>query len=216
MTFAPYFKTYPLWSTHQPIFFNRTDDLTKPFLSMMNVRFAFDRASSPTPGGWSVVAREGDAVLLENANVLPRAFVPRSVTVGLQGNIALEEMDAVIDFRERAWIGVNVTPFQRTNGSGAVTIRRTPRGYTLDANMDSDAWVVVTNSAWKGWRAYLDNRRIRLHRANIAFLGVYVPQGKHEVRLVYWPESFVIGRWISFATLLGIVAFAVVRRRRFS
>jgi hypothetical protein len=211
MTFLPYFKTYPLWCRHQPIFFNRVEDLTRPFLSMMNVRFAFDRSSSAVPLGWRVVARERDAVLLENENVLPRAFVPRRATIGLQDEIALEEMARARDFGERAWIGANVVPYERANGTGRVTIRRVRHGYSLDADMDADGWVVVTNSAWKGWRAYLDGRRIELHRANVAFLGVHVPKGKHEVHLVYWPESFVVGGWISLAALLSVVASCVLK-----
>jgi hypothetical protein len=212
MTFHPYVKTWKLWCVHQPIFFNRTDDLSRPFLSMMNVRFAFTREDAPVPSGWREVAREGAAVLLENEQVLPRAFIPRNVTVGLQSEVAVDEMSTVTDFRERAWITADVVPYERTNGPGRVTLH----GHTLEAEMDGDGWIVVSNSAWQGWRAYLDGKRIRLQRANVAFLGIHVPKGKHTVRLVYLPESFVTGRAITLATLLGIAAFMLWRRRRSS
>lgn len=207
MTFRPYMQTFPLWSKPQPIFFNRTDDLSKPFLSMLNVRFAFTYASNPVPDGWRTVAKQGNAVLLENANVIPRAFVPAIVTVGLQSDVALDQMATVHDFREHAWITANVVPYERINGPGNVRMD----GNILHADMQSDGWIVVSNSAWKGWRAYVDNRRIQWQRANIAFLGIHVPKGKHEVRLVYLPESFVTGRAISFATLLAIMLLLAVR-----
>ena len=209
MTFHPYVKTWELWCVHQPIFFNRTDDLSKPFLSMMNVRFAFTREDAPVPPGWREVARQGAAVLLENENVLPRAFVPRNVTVGMQSEVAVDQMADVTDFRERAWITADVVPYERMNGPGRVTLR----GDTLEAEMEGDGWIVVSNSAWKGWRAYLDGRRVALHRANVAFLGIHVPKGRHTVRLVYLPESFVIGRTVTFATLIGIIVFTLWRRR---
>ncbi|HEX8410032.1 MAG TPA: YfhO family protein [Thermoanaerobaculia bacterium] len=214
MTFLPYVKTWPLWSQHQTVFFNRTDDLSKPFLSMLNVRFAFTRLDVPAPEGWRELARQGDAKLLENPNVLPRAFIPRTVTVGMQSDVAVDQMSTVTDFRERAWITADVIPYERMNGPGRVTMR----GQFLDAEMEGDGWIVVSNSAWKGWRAYLDGRRIALQRANVAFLGIHVPQGKHTVRLVYWPESFVIGRAISLATLLVLLTLMVWRKRvaRFS
>jgi len=210
MTFHPNVQTWELWCIHQPVFFNRTDDLTKPFLSMMNVRFAFAYADRPVPAGWREVAREGSALLLENGNALPRAFVPRNVTVGLQSEVAVDQMSAVTDFRDRAWITADVIPYERTNGPGTVTMR----GDTLQADMEGDGWIVVSNSAWKGWRAYVDGKRVALQRANVAFLGIHVPKGRHTVRLVYWPESFVIGRGITLVTLLGIGVFAVVRARR--
>jgi hypothetical protein len=210
MTFHPYVKTWKLWCVHQPVFFNRTDDLSKPFLSMMNVRFAFSREDAPVPPGWREVAREGAAVLLENERVLPRAFVPRHVTVGLQSEVAVDQMAEVTDFSERAWITADVIPYERTNGPGRVT----QRGGTLHAEMEGDGWIVVSNSAWQGWRAYVDGKRVKLQRANVAFLGIHVPKGSHTIRLVYLPRSFVIGRAITLAALAGIAAFMLWRRRR--
>lgn len=212
MTFLPYVRTYPLWSQYQPVFFNRTDDLSKPFLSMLNVRFAFAYTSTAVPPGWREVAREGEAVLLENANVIPRAFVPQHVTVGLQSFIALDQMATVTDFREHGWITANVIPYERANGPGQVTnFRRTRNGYSFDVEMQHDGWVVISNCAWRGWRAYVDGKRIDMQRANVAFLSVHVGEGKHDVRLVYRPQSFVVGRAVSIVTLL--VLLAIVSRR---
>ncbi|HUP63646.1 MAG TPA: YfhO family protein [Thermoanaerobaculia bacterium] len=209
LTFLPYAETYRLWCVHQPVFFNRVDDLSKPMLSMMNVRFAFAHDSVAPPPGWRVAARQKWAVLLENLNVIERAFIPRTVVLGLEDSAALDEMANVTDFRERAWLTApEVKPYLRANGPGRVWMRSRSR---LDVEMERDGWVVVSNSAWKGWRAYVDGRRVKIQRANVAFLGIYVPAGRHEIRLVYWPESFVIGRWISFAAFLAL-AVAVIRR----
>ena len=208
MTFLPYTRTFPLWSTPQPVIFNRTDDLSRPFLSMLNVRFAFAYEWDAVPPGWREVAREGKAKLLENTNVLPRAFIPRAVTVGLQSDVALDQMRDVRDFADRAWITADVVPYERANGPGTITSLG-PTTFTAD--MQSDGWIVVSNSAWKGWRAYVDGRRVALQRANVAFLSVHVPAGKHEVRLVYWPESFVLGRAISIIALLALAAWGVAK-----
>jgi hypothetical protein len=208
MTFLPYTRTFPMWSKAQAVFFNRTDDLTRPFLSMLNVRFAFAYASYPVPPGWREVARQGNALLLENANVLPRAFVPRYVTVGLQSDVALDQMAGVQDFREHAWIAADTVPYERGNGPGVVS---SIRGTTFTADMQRDGWVVISNSAWKGWGAYVDGKRVELQRANVAFLGVHLDAGRHTVRLVYLPRSFVVGRAVSLATLLALIIFAIIR-----
>jgi len=204
MTFEPYFKTYPLWCVHQPVFFNRVDDLSRPFLSMLNVRFAFAHESVQPPPGWRVVAKQRQAVLLENTNALERAFVPSTVVWTEAAELPLST----------AWIQVDGMNGERPNGPGRVTIRRARQGYALDADMQRDGWIVVTSTDWKGWRAYLDGRRVKTHRANGAFIGVYTPAGRHRVRLVYWPASFVVGRGISVGALLGVIVFAVIRSRR--
>jgi uncharacterized membrane protein YfhO len=72
---------------------------------------------------------------------------------------------------------------------------------------------VISDTAWNGWRAYIDGRRVQMQQANGGFLAVYVPQGRHALRVVYWPESFVRGRAITFATLLGLIVMGIVRRK---
>jgi hypothetical protein len=214
MTFAPYMETYRLWCVPQTVFFNRVDDLSKPFLSFLNVRFAFAHESVAPPPGWRVAAKEREAVLLENTNALERAFVPHTVRLGVAMAAAISEMDGVADFHERAWIDAPGTAvYERVNGPGRVSIRRARNGYELDATMEGDGWIVLSICDWKGWRAYVDGRRVTTQRANGAFLSVHAPAGAHRVRLVYLPQSFVHGRAISFAALLGIAAFAIVRRR---
>ncbi len=128
---------------------------------------------------------------------------------------ALEEMLGESDFRARAWIDAPDPAPERINGPGRVTLRHRRKGgeYLADVEMQNDGWVVVSDTAWKGWRAYIDGRRVETTRANIAFLSVFVPKGKHTIRLAYWPESFVVGRAISAATVLALIAFALISVR---
>jgi len=84
----------------------------------------------------------------------------------------------------------------------------------LDADMSGDGWVIVSEPAWDGWRAYVDGRRLQHRIANLGYVAIFVPQGHHTVKLVYWPPAFVIGRGISAAAIAGILMFAVVHGRR--
>ena len=64
MTFSRYVATYDAWCTHQPVWFNRVDDLTKPFLSMINVRYAIasdERARARRLAARGRAARRGAA-----------------------------------------------------------------------------------------------------------------------------------------------------------
>lgn len=82
---------------------------------------------------------------------------------------------------------------------------------TTDAEVET--WVVISQTAWKGWRAYVDGEPTKIRRANHAFIAIYVPRGVHEVHLNYWPRSFTTGRAISAFTILLLVGFAVWRAR---
>ncbi|HWW62254.1 MAG TPA: YfhO family protein, partial [Thermoanaerobaculia bacterium] len=216
MTYLKYALTYRLWCNYQPVWFNRVDDLTRPFLSFLNVRYAITWEDDAVPEGWREVARQRGSKLLENTRAIERAYVPRWVWIGMPDGTALNQMALESDFRASAWIHVpdDGKQYDRENGPGRVTIRDAKLGYEFDADMERDGWVVISELSWNGWRAYLDGRRLKLHLANTAFLSVHVPAGKHHVRLVYLPTSFVNGRWISLGTLFALVAVHLLLRFR--
>jgi hypothetical protein len=208
MTLTAYDDTFPAWCRRGGFGFNQVDDLTRPMLSMLNVRFAVVPKDDRIPDGWRDVTADHGSRLIENQRVLPRAFVPRNVRIGVSNDI--EDMSAATDFAETAWLDLPGFPRDMPNGPGTIAIHP----HDLEVTMARDGFVVVSDSAWSGWRAYVDGRRTKIVRANHAFLGVFVPAGRHMVRLVYLPRSFVIGRMVSLITLSSIVAFGLLRRRR--
>jgi Bacterial membrane protein YfhO len=208
MTFRRTFETFPLWCIHQPVWFNRVDDLTRPFLSFLNVRYAITWDRDPPPPGWREVARQKGSMLIENTRALERAFVPRSVRIG---HDALTEMRGEEDFAARAWIEAPLPPRDSANGPGTVVTRDRRLGYDLDVTMESDGWVVASIPRWKGWRAYVDGERVDTHFANHAFLGVHVPKGTHRVKLIFLPATFVAGGVISLLTASTLIAFRMRR-----
>jgi hypothetical protein len=217
MTFSRYVATYEAWCTHQPVWFNRVDDLTKPFLSMLNVRYAIASDDVPAPDGWRRVAAQRGAELLENTRVFPRAFMPARVVFGTPFDGIIKAMTTAPDFHERAWIEAPLTAGERANDGGTVAaVTRDDGDLLIDTATAAGAWVVITEPAWNGWRVYIDDRRVEHFYANAAFIGVYVPSGGHRIRLTFLPKSFVQGRAISLATLallLGGVLAAKIRRR---
>jgi hypothetical protein len=207
--------TYPLWSAFQVAWFNRIDDLSRPFLSFLNVRYVI--AQTDPPEGWVIKAEDRGTRLLENTRVMPRAFIPSRIRYEREGKATLEAMKQATDFSDVAWIEApEYEPHEATNGPGRLTLFETGLGYTFDAEMDQAGWVIISATAWKGWQAVIDGQRVTPRFANHAFLGVYVPQGPHRVKLEYRPESFTLGRNISLATLGVLVAagFVAMRRRR--
>ncbi|MFL6247342.1 MAG: YfhO family protein, partial [Thermoanaerobaculia bacterium] len=215
MTNRRLYETYPLWSTYQRAWFNRVDDLSRPFLSFLNVRYAISRRDPPE--GWRVIKEDRGTRLLENVHELPRAFVPPRIRYEREGATIVKAMQEATDFSQLAWIETpEYPPHEVANGPGVVTLRRSGLAYELDASMTNDGWIVLSATAWKGWRARIDGKRIEPRFANHAFLGVYVPKGAHRVTLDYRPRSFTNGRNISLATL-AVLFFGRIARacRRF-
>ena len=188
--------------------FNQIDDLTRPMLSMLNVRFAIVPQSDPIPPGWHDVTLDHGSRLIENERVLPRAFVPHTIRIGVSNDV--EDMTAATDFAEQAWLDLPGAARDAPNGPGTVAIRPRTLGFDLAAAMEHDGFVVISEAAWNGWRAYVDGRAAKIVRADHAFLGVFVPAGHHAVRVVYLPQSFVIGRMILLITPLAFPAITAI------
>ncbi|MFA6003012.1 MAG: YfhO family protein [Elusimicrobiota bacterium] len=71
------------------------------------------------------------------------------------------------------------------------------------------ATLVLAETDYPGWRAYLDGRAIGHERFEGIFPSVSVPPGPHELRFHFMPTSFLLGLLVS-----GISAAALFWRRR--
>lgn len=215
MTFQRLHETYPLWSRPQPVSFNLVVDKDQPFLSFLNVKYAIGSLDQQESANWRLVLQDRGSRLFENRNVLPRAFVPRHVRYEQTDEGVLRGLRTTTDFGDVAWLLVPQYPrHQISNGPGTLITKRDGLAYDIAADMELDGWVVISDSKWPGWRAYIDGRRVETHYANHAFIGVFVPKGKHKVRVVFQPEAFTRGRNVTLVTVVGVLGLGVRRLRR--
>jgi hypothetical protein len=73
--------------------------------------------------------------------------------------------------------------------------------------------LVLNDTDFPGWNAYLDGKPAATVPANYLFRGVFVPAGTHEVVFRYEPRSWRIGGWISLAGLLCLAGYAALLAR---
>jgi len=204
-------ETLPIWSASQPVWSNRVDDLTAPMLSMLNVRYALAPLHAATPAGWSHRATGRGFELFENDRVLPRAFAPRIIHFAPRPRI-LEAMRTCRDFASEAWIESDGEERTVVNGSGRIDVARNGSQLRIDASMASAAWIIVSENAWRGWRALDRGNLVPIRLGNHAFLAMHLDAGEHKVTLGYWPSAFVIGRAITLASItVLLIAFALLR-----
>jgi hypothetical protein len=210
----------PLWANPKPRgWFVTVSDVSQPFLSLLNVRYVMTPLDpSLSLRHKQLVASGPRSMLWENRQVLPRAFVPRKVRLGLPAGLEVEEMKTAADFRRHGWIvppgGGGGPPRETWNGPGWVATRHRGLGLELTAEMEDRGWVIVTETAWTGWRARLDGREVPLGIGDHAFLALAVPQGTHHIELFYRPRSFELGLGASAAALALIATVSLLRSVR--
>lgn len=81
----------------------------------------------------------------------------------------------------------------------------------LSVDTPADAYLVLSEVWYPGWRATVDGVEAPVLRANYAFRALRLGPGQHKAHLTFAPRSWRLGLLISGLTLLGLVGYLVVR-----
>jgi hypothetical protein len=205
--------TFPLWCAPQPASFNRVDDLSRPFLSLLNVRWALALPDEAAPDGWSEQIRGPDLAVFENARALPRAFVPLRLRREADSRRRLEAMAKEADFGETAWLSGAGNAEER-NGQARVLVRGVGPDIVVSVEADSRVFVATSLPGWPGWVAEENGARLVTETVNHAFVGAWIPSGRHVVHFSYRPASWRLGLASMAVGLVAAAVLASARRRR--
>jgi hypothetical protein len=84
---------------------------------------------------------------------------------------------------------------------------------SIQTDCRSPGTVVISQTYYPAWRAYVDGQPEKIWRANCAFQAVQVPPGHHELRLVYRDSAFLVGAIFSGIGLLSCIGIWLTGRR---
>ena len=90
-------------------------------------------------------------------------------------------------------------------------------GPIYSVSLTQPGWVVISDTCYPGWAAYVDGQPAPLRCADYAFWAVAAPAGQHTVALRYRPLSFAVGLWVSFVAWaiwagIGLAIWGMGRR----
>jgi len=99
------------------------------------------------------------------------------------------------------------SPLRQTNlNFDQVTIiSYEPERVIIEADLASKGYLILTDTCYPGWRAYVDGEEASIIRANLLFRAISLSAGQHRVEFSYEPASVKVGAAVSSATLLAIV-----------
>jgi hypothetical protein len=89
-------------------------------------------------------------------------------------------------------------------------VRNENKVVTIQASTNDDGILILADSYYPGWKAYVDGKEDIIRRANLFFRAVSLPSGSHVVEFRYEPRSFKIGLIVSLVTVLCIVIVSVL------
>ncbi len=187
---------------------------TVPALRLLDVAFI---VGSPglTAELLSAEVESDRGVAYRVATETPHAFFPR--TVEAVGDTA-EALRRVLgsDPTELAVVESDVAP---AAGEGTARIRSfAPNEIVVDVEAVRGGLLFLSEVYYPAWTAWVDGQEAEVLRTNVAFRGVVVPVGSHELRLRYSASEFAIGFAISGITAALVFAWlagrGLARRRK--
>jgi hypothetical protein len=199
------------WGWNYPL-----EKLDSPIVDLLNVRYIVTRAEDISRFAafpkFRHIASPPGSELFENTEVLPRFFlVHQARTVG-----SLQEARDLIsrkqvDLRRTALVDAAIAVAPEGGGDEVKTLRYEPNEIELSTRTSSAALLVLSETYYPGWKAWVDDRPTTIYSTDIALRGVVVPAGVHRVRMEFRPLILTISLGISLATaiLLLILGFGM-------
>ncbi len=159
--------------------------------------------------------------IYENRKVMPRAFVIFDVKL-VENNInAIENfLDDSFDPKSQALVESECKEelkLENPNNFGfeyADIISYLPHEVKIKVNNKRDGLLVLTDSFYEGWKAYIDGKEVKIYPTNVAFRGIYTPKGEHEILFLYKPNSFKYSIYIALIGLMTCLFLLIVRQRK--
>ncbi|RJR25685.1 hypothetical protein C4578_01105 [Candidatus Microgenomates bacterium] len=166
---------------------------------------------------FSVIFSDKSVDVLKNKDCFPRAFLVRDYIISsskeeiaqflqskdfdLKKTIILEKNPGVISLKTE------------TSKEDKLVWRVQKPGFNeIEVDLKEPAFIFLSENYYPGWKAFVDDQKTEVFRADYAFQSVYVPSGKHLVKFVYSPVSFKIG--IICSGLAATVLFVLLLSKR--
>jgi hypothetical protein len=159
---------------------------------------------------FELVFQHGFSQVYERKNVLPRAFIIHDFQALKEEQILKTLMDE--NFGPAKTLLLEKTPGQlpkKAKGDDRVEIDESTyfdNQVIIKANLSADGYLFLSDSFYPGWKAFVDKKETKIYRANYTFRAVFVPEGEHEVKFLFQPQSFKMGLRVSIFTLFILVA----------
>jgi hypothetical protein len=176
-----------------------------PLLDLANMKYVLSDQEIRSPK-FELVFDRGTKIY-RNRAVLPRAFIVPGAQVLARRDLVQAALRSP-RFDPRKTVLLQEEPVKAPVGGGqgaASVVSYQAEEVVIRASVSSGGgWLVLSDAFYPGWQATVEGRPVKIYRADYAFRAVPLSEGTHEVRFVYNPFTYRLGRSISLGALLLI------------
>ena len=193
-----------------------------PVYNLFNLKYlvANSNRNLDIPGYYEVY-NDGTLSILQNEYAKSRVYLPRQVKIVNEADEALRavfeppsirgeqisiERDSIANISYE--YGSLLHP--KDPNEKVEIVKYSANTVALYAQLETDAWIILTDTFYPGWKAVIDGRsEATIVPANYVFRAIYVPRGSHDIVFQYQPKYFSASIVVALITLLSTCAGAV-------
>lgn len=200
-------------------------------LSILGVKYVLEKKSedvdvavSPDvrfpPDLFALAWEDGLWRIWEHKRAFPRAWVAPHARWFIDDQAMVSALfDQQTDLRQTVLLegydrGQDQAGTSETSLPSAEITRYEPQHIELSVTTPSASYVVLTDTYFPGWYAFVDGKQTEIFRAYYTFRAVAVAAGSHTIRYVYDPFSFRFGIVVSAVGIIGLLAVFLWQRNQ--
>jgi len=196
------------------------------FLKLLNIKYIFARSNFREHGlgieNMKLVANFGRSCLLLSNDYLPRfMFVQNTVVADDDSEIRNIIKSKDFDPKKYLVLEARQSPVVLNNkvlsnhNSQIEIINYSPNQIDIEVSVDSRGYLASSEVYYPGWRAFINDKEVKVYRSNYAFRAVFIPSpGKYRVQFRFEPKSLKRGRLITFLGLCFAVFYCILYSRK--
>jgi len=159
---------------------------------------------------WEVFDQGKDTVIFKNNRALPRYWFCENIKVLSPSDIlnsihtSLLPDNHAFDAAHTALLEeqVDFSPTGLSHNAQVDAIHTGDGRIELTTRSDSDAFLVLSEIFYPGWKALIDGQETKIHQTDYILRGVHIPSGVHQVQFFFQPDSRKSGSMLSVICLL--------------
>lgn len=152
--------------------------------------------------------------IFENKKSFPRAFLASGYIVASTDKAILDAFYDTETQKQHTIILEEKPNLDPMAGEGIATISSySANAINIDVQTSVPKLLFLSDTYDSGWKATIDGKPAKIHRANFDFRAVEVPNGTHVVRMWYVPRGVTYGFWIAGFATLGLVGCFIWKRK---
>ena len=187
----------------------RADEHRKHMVNLLSPRYVLSPA--PLDGQQFELVRDGPLRIYQNKQAAPRVFVAAEAEVITDDAAALRRLASDPPPPGHILVDRELPPSPAEAPAAAEIETYGPNEVRVRITKPGGGILVLTDTWYPGWRAWVDGQPRPIARANCLMRCVPLRPGDRQVHFVYEPQAFRLGLFLS---LLGVaIVFASVGAR---